>query len=434
MGAWCSPKGQACVLNACSQSCIFIVSHLLGGVKRFFCGTNCRELPAPELRVRNVTLLFNQKKPPSPQFWGNQNKRAGTGIRRAGTGAGPYQFFSDSPRIGGRGAFLLLFLTLPALAHDVKDPVCRMTTDTDTTPYRETVGGKTYYFCSDTCKAKFDHSPASYLTLAQRLLHGYRTYSLALTTTPRPRPNHPVPLTFTIHEAPTGKIVRDFEIVHEKRLHFLMVSQDFQWFEHQHPQMDAAGRWHLTWTFPRAGRYWLFADFTPADGDNQILRTVLDVGRVSRQRPNPALVPDTGETKIVGDMRVRLAVRPLPMRTGRQTLLTYTFANMNGRPCTDMQPILGVMGHLIALREDGQTIVHTHALHGVRPGSYGAAMLAMMQAGQPEAVPVTPGMVTETGPSFTFKLTLPKPGRYKLWAQFQRHSQWLTVPFTVAVE
>ena len=47
-------------------------------------------------------------------------------------------------------------------------------------------------------------------------------------------------------------------------------------------------------------------------------------------------------------------------------------------------------------------------------------MLAMMQAGQPEVVPVTPDMVTETGPSLTFKLTLPKPGCYKLWAQFQR--------------
>ena len=60
-------------------------------------------------------------------------------------------------------------------------------------------------------------------------------------------------------------------------------------------------------------------------------------------------------------------------------------------------------------------------------------MLAMRQAGQPEVVPITPNMVTENGPRFTFKLTPPKPGRYKLWAQFQRRNQWLTVPFTVDV-
>ena len=75
--------------------------------------------------------------------------------------------------------------------------------------------------------------------------------------------------------------------------------------------------------------------------------------------------------------------------------------------------------------------MHTHALHGVQAGSYGAAMLAMMQRGQPESFPITADMVTERGPRFSFKLTLPKAGRYKLWAQFQRNNQWLTVPFTL---
>lgn len=321
-----------------------------------------------------------------------------------------------------------------AWAHDVKDPVCRMTTDTDTTPYRETVGGKTYYFCSASCKARFDKSPTSYLTLAQRLLQGKRTYNITLNAPPHPVPGRPVPLTFAIDEAPSGQIVRDFEIVHEKRLHLLLVSEDMTWFEHQHPQLGPDGRFRLVWTFPRAGRYFLFADFTPADGDNQILRTTLDIGAPSRPPAQPPpLQPDLSDSKTVGDTRIELLPRPLPMQAGRQTLLTYTLTDRQGRPRNDMQPILGVMGHLIALREDRLTMVHTHALHGVQSGSYGAAMLAMMQAGQQETVPVTPEMVTETGPSFTFKLTLPKPGRYRLWAQFQRRNQWLTVPFTVEV-
>ena len=322
----------------------------------------------------------------------------------------------------------------PAWAHDVKDPVCRMTTDTDTTPYRETVGGKTYYFCSDGCKARFDHSPASYLTLAQRLAHGGQTYRLDFRAPPHPVPGRPLPLSFVIREMPSGQIVRDFEIVHEKRLHFLIVSQDFSYFEHQHPTLGADGRFRIAWTFPRAGRYLLFADCTPADGDNQILRTTLDIGPPPRRPLHPpTLTPDLAQIQFLGDTRVQITRRPLPMKAGRQTLLTYTLTDIKGNPRTDMQPILGVMGHLIALNEDGKTIVHTHALHGVQPGSYGAAMLTMMQAGQSEVVPVTPDMVTQNGPSFTFKLTLPKPGRYKLWAQFQRKNKWLTVPWTVAV-
>jgi YHS domain-containing protein len=337
--------------------------------------------------------------------------------------------------IGGIGAALLLGSVGAARAHDVKDPVCRMMTDTDTTPYRETVNGKTYYFCSDTCKAKFDKAPTEYVTLNAQLAAGLvRTYQLDFAAPPHPLPNRPVPLSFTVRERPSDRVVQDFEVVHEKRLHFLIVSADLAYFEHQHPTLGPDGRFRLTWTFPRAGRYYLFADCTPTDGDNQILRTALDIGG-SRTQPlaSPHLVADTGQTKTVGDTRVRLTLRPGSIRAGRQALLTYTLTDNAGSARTDLQPILGVMGHLIALRDDTQTIVHTHALHGVQAGSYGAAMLTMMQAGQPEAVPVTPEMVTETGPAFTFKLTLPKPGLYKLWAQFQRRNRWLTVSFTVRV-
>ena len=336
---------------------------------------------------------------------------------------------------------LLLFiglLTASAQAHDVKDPVCRMSTDADTTPYRETINGKTYYFCSANCRAKFDQAPTAYVTLNTRLAAGQtRTYHLALTAPPHLDARRPVPLTLTIHETPSGRLVRDFEIVHEKHLHLILVSQDLGWFEHQHPQLGPDGRFRLTWTFPKPGRYFLFADFTPSDGDNQILRATIDIGAAGTES-RTALVPDTTQIKTIGGTRVSLTVRPgatgSPLIAGRQALLTYTLSDLSGRPRLDMQPILGVMGHLIAIREDDTTAVHTHALHGVQTGSYGAAMLAMMQAGQSEAVPVTPEMVTQSGPAFTFKLTLPKPGRYKLWAQFQRQNQWLTVPYVVEVE
>ena len=138
--------------------------------------------------------------------------------------------------------------------------------------------------------------------------------------------------------------------------------------------------------------------------------------------------------KTAGGTRVRLAVRPGSVRAGHQAVLTYTLTDGAGRPRTDMQPILGVMGHLIAVREDWRTLVHTHALHGVGAGSYSASLLALRQAGQNEPIPVTPAMVTPTGPCFTFKLTLPLPGRYRVWAQFQRKNRWLTVPFTVSAD
>jgi YHS domain-containing protein len=44
---------------------------------------------------------------------------------------------------------------------DAKDPVCGMTVEV-TTAYSEAVGGQTYYFCSESCRQRFDENPTGY--------------------------------------------------------------------------------------------------------------------------------------------------------------------------------------------------------------------------------------------------------------------------------
>ena len=42
-----------------------------------------------------------------------------------------------------------------------RDPVCGMNVDVPTS-YSEAVGGRTYYFCSESCRQKFDEDPEKY--------------------------------------------------------------------------------------------------------------------------------------------------------------------------------------------------------------------------------------------------------------------------------
>lgn len=44
----------------------------------------------------------------------------------------------------------------------VHDPVCGMTVNQDLTEYRSDYKGRSYYFCNETCKTKFDKDPKSY--------------------------------------------------------------------------------------------------------------------------------------------------------------------------------------------------------------------------------------------------------------------------------
>src|SRR5260221_7441642 len=48
-----------------------------------------------------------------------------------------------------------------------RDPVCGMTVDPHTTPHRHSYAGRTYYFCSAGCLAKFSADPQKYIGQAQ---------------------------------------------------------------------------------------------------------------------------------------------------------------------------------------------------------------------------------------------------------------------------
>ena len=57
----------------------------------------------------------------------------------------------------------------PARAHDVKDPVCRMTVDSDTAKYKYKLGNRSVYFCSKQCVVSFAKNPAKYEKLASAI-------------------------------------------------------------------------------------------------------------------------------------------------------------------------------------------------------------------------------------------------------------------------
>jgi Cu+-exporting ATPase len=48
----------------------------------------------------------------------------------------------------------------------VTDPVCKMTIDENKAAGKSDYGGKTYFFCALSCKAKFDANPSQYVKQA----------------------------------------------------------------------------------------------------------------------------------------------------------------------------------------------------------------------------------------------------------------------------
>jgi len=44
-----------------------------------------------------------------------------------------------------------------------KDPVCGMDVDEKNAKIKTTYGGKTYYFCSESCKKQFEKDPKKFI-------------------------------------------------------------------------------------------------------------------------------------------------------------------------------------------------------------------------------------------------------------------------------
>ncbi|MDQ3252824.1 MAG: hypothetical protein M3R15_02780, partial [Acidobacteriota bacterium] len=237
------------------------------------------------------------------------------------------------------------------------------------------------------------------------------------------RAGAPATLAFTVKNS-SGETVRDLEIVHEKPLHLLVVSDDLSEFYHIHPVQQADGSYRVAHTFPHGGRYKLYADFTPLGGAQVVDRFDLQVSGTSR--PRVALTPDRTKTKTVAGLRVGMSPSR-ELRAGQELMLDFaTFDARTGRPATDLQNYLGELAHFVIISEDAVDFLHAHPMARGAEGHGGH--------GDSNAAPHAHGNGAQGGTSeVSAHTTFPRAGLYKVWAQFQRSNQVITVPFVLRV-
>ncbi len=223
----------------------------------------------------------------------------------------------------------------------------------------------------------------------------------------------PTTMVFTIKD-PTGLPVKKVEVVHEKLLHLLMVSKDLSWYAHEHPEIQPDGTFTFTYTFPEAGEFFFYNDFTPPNVGQQVVTVPVTVAGTAPAAK--ALKIDTGAPKTVDGYTVTLDTGG-PVKTGGATHMAYTVTK-DGKPVTTLAPYLGAMGHLVIISEDRKEFVHSHP-HEAGAGHEGSDKSAM------------------GGPKVDFEATFAVPGTYKGWAQFNvgttAKEQVITVPFTFTV-
>lgn len=227
-----------------------------------------------------------------------------------------------------------------------------------------------------------------------------RAASLVLSTTPeRPRAREPVELRMMLHDS-SGQMLKEFEQVHEKLAHLIIVREGLDEFAHLHPKVDAAGNITSTHMFPLGGTYHVFLDHKPAGKPPATGQAKL---MVEGEAPAaPALIANIPGT-IQGDgLSAEVSMRS---SSSAATVVTFKVQDESGKKVTDLEPYLGAMGHLVVLSADAGKYVHAHPL-----------------------------TETAAGNEVEFEVHFPGPGTYKTWGQFQRGGKVFTIPVVIQIQ
>jgi len=206
------------------------------------------------------------------------------------------------------------------------------------------------------------------------------------------------------------------DLVHEKKMHLILVSDDLSWFDHIHPEYSAtgsydikvmgkgenftAGRGHNETRFDAGGKYWAFTDYKPTGGLNQVNKTELNVAGT----PAKAVAYTQSKmTTSIDGYSITFDPHGSAIASGAHTHMHIDITEKGKRLTPDkIENYLGAKAHVVMIETTIKEFLHVH----------------------PEVV----------GDEIEMETTFAKPGTYRGWLQFQTDGKVHTADFVLNVE
>lgn len=198
------------------------------------------------------------------------------------------------------------------------------------------------------------------------------------------------------------------------------------------------------------GRYDVYADVVHESGFPQTMVATVDVppllpgDSVGLLDPDDAIAAGTptGDHFVFPDSSTATwDEHPATLVAGQDAALRFTIREPDGSVAT-LEPYLGMAGHAVVQRDDGQVYIHLHPNGTI-------SMVAQAALGSRRATDTVPGMLARrltadsalsghgAHPAFEgtlrFPYAFPKPGNYRVWIQYRRAGQIHTAPFRITV-
>jgi hypothetical protein len=213
-------------------------------------------------------------------------------------------------------------------------------------------------------------------------------------------------LTKTADGAPVAS--DDIKIAHTRRIHLLVIDPTLSDYHHIHPQPTGnSGEWAFDFTPKMDSSYRMWTDVIPTDTNKQeyiksdIGSTSITSHRVDKTTSALAKI-DNYSYSMNFDK---------PLTVGQASMGKVVVTNKDGKPATNLEPVMGAFAHIVAFSEDGNSILHIHPM-GAEPKSDSE----------------------RGGPALEFHIEPEKAGFVKMFVQTRIDGQDKFAPFGVNVE
>ena len=234
----------------------------------------------------------------------------------------------------------------------------------------------------------------------------------------------PTTIVFSLKDR-RGRPITDLTIMHDRLIHVVIAGQDFSVFAHIHPQdfgpitpeMKKTARYHVRFTFPKAGRYIIGIDFAVKGRPVSKHFLVHVAGGPEMGHPGK----DLDREKRFGGLDVKFSSKPKRITAGKEVTLSYLFTK-NGKAVTGLEPYLAAPMHLAIISEDLNHFIHTHGeIPGMSPMGHDEESMQM-------TVP------KKFGPEIDVHLVFPSRGLYHIFGQVGHKGRVILTSFMVEVE
>lgn len=245
---------------------------------------------------------------------------------------------------------------------------------------------------------------------------------------------------------PWSQVLSDLRPDHGHLMHLFLVREPgWDYFLHLHPERDTNGFFSHDLPGLPAGHYQIFADVVTGSGLAVTMIGQTDLPQISGSplQGDDSAVTARAQTLSAGQASAPITDGHMIWERGDGAIhartaleLKFRVEDSHGSPVNNLEPYMGMAGHLVVLKSDGNVFAHVHPAGSVAMASLELAQQSLGASSEMEMSDMQ-GMKMQPsafGPDVSFPYGFPKAGDYRLFVQVKRNGQVQTGVFDVAVQ